>query len=105
MDHFHLPFLYRFFHLLSVFFLFIGMSCESAEEIIEVSTGIFIRIIHYPTEMEYYQEESANPIRSGMNQQQIRKEVERVLKPYNTTTYRLLVYCISVNNDFLGIRS
>lgn len=55
--------------------------------------------------MESYQEGSVNPIGSGMNQQQIRKEVERVLKPYNTTTYRLLVYTISVKNDLLGIWS
>lgn len=63
---------------------------RSSEEIVEVSTGLNFFFCGHVDQIALNKE---NPLQrsSSINSQQVRKEVERVLKPYNTASYSLLV--------------
>lgn len=74
------------------------------EEIIEVSSGIHLLNLSFLLEITTFQEQSGYQKRTPGNQLQIRKEVEKVLKPYNTTSYSLLV-CNIVSTECTGIWS
>lgn len=71
-------------------FLFMDIQYRLSEEIVEVSTGLNSEFCVHVDQIAVNKE---NPLQrsSSINSQQVRKEVERVLKPYNTTSYYLLV--------------